>query len=262
MAFSRTHRAALLAALCALFAGTSAPAFAGSGGSTAPTEGSTPAGYVPANTSAGGGNGTQASSGAGSIAGSSGGIVGSKLRFRGTATGAADGDPVTVQAQGPDGAWTEIASTTTDASGAWRAGWKANRSGSLVVRAVTGANPGGGTTGAAAQAEQSPTMTVIVYQSTLASVYGVGDAGQIGNRTACGQILRASTLGVANKTLPCGTKVAFYYRGKTITVPVIDRGPYRKGYSWDLTTATADRLGFEGIGTVGSLIVSKPNAKR
>jgi rare lipoprotein A (peptidoglycan hydrolase) len=73
-------------------------------------------------------------------------------------------------------------------------------------------------------------------------------------------MLKETTLGVAHKTLPCGTKVTLFYAGKTITVPVIDRGPYRKGYSWDLTTETANRLGFEGIGTVGSLIAGKPAA--
>ena len=93
-------------------------------------------------------------------------------------------------------------------------------------------------------------MKVVVYQSTLASVYGVGDDGQIGTRTACGQMLKETTLGVANKTLPCGTMVKLRYNGRAITVPVIDRGPYVAGREYDLTEATKERLGFPGVGDV------------
>jgi peptidoglycan hydrolase-like protein with peptidoglycan-binding domain len=67
--------------------------------------------------------------------------------------------------------------------------------------------------------------------------------GLYGNRTACGTRLRASTLGVAHKRLPCGTPVTFYRAGRFVTVPVIDRGPFRSGVSWDLTAATARKLG-------------------
>ena len=58
------------------------------------------------------------------------------------------------------------------------------------------------------------------------------------------------TLGVANKTLPCGTRVKLRYHGHTVTVPVIDRGPYVAGRDFDLTEATRDRLHFPGVGTV------------
>ena len=95
-------------------------------------------------------------------------------------------------------------------------------------------------------------MTLRVYKSTLASTF-------FDRVTACGRNLRRSTLGVAHKSLPCGTKVAFYYRGRTITVPVVDRGPYRRGYSWDLTEAAAAKLRFSGLGRVGSLVVSRPS---
>jgi hypothetical protein len=74
----------------------------------------------------------------------------------------------------------------------------------------------------------------------LATWYG---PGLYGNRTACGQTLRRSTLGVAHKTLPCGTPVTFYHRGRFVTVSVIDRGPFRRGVEWDLTSAAAKALG-------------------
>lgn len=86
-----------------------------------------------------------------------------------------------------------------------------------------------------------------VYDPDQATWYG---PGFYGNRTACGATLHEDTLGVANRTLPCGTKVSILYQGRTITVPVIDRGPYTSA-EWDLTTATARRLRFEGANTIG-----------
>ena len=59
--------------------------------------------------------------------------------------------------------------------------------------------------------------------------------GFYGKRTACGYALTKTLLGVAHKTLPCGTKVTFSWKGRTITVPVVDRGPYVSGRQWDLT---------------------------
>jgi rare lipoprotein A len=86
-----------------------------------------------------------------------------------------------------------------------------------------------------------------VYRHALASWYG---PGFIGNRTGCGGTLRAGSLGVAHKTLPCGTKVTLRHRGRVARVPVIDRGPYVGGREYDLTAATAHRLGFVGHGPI------------
>jgi rare lipoprotein A (peptidoglycan hydrolase) len=76
--------------------------------------------------------------------------------------------------------------------------------------------------------------------------------GFYGNQTACGETLTHDTLGVAHKTLPCGTPVTFYHGGRFLTVKVIDRGPFDGQYSWDLTEAAAKRLGFEHSGWVRS----------
>jgi rare lipoprotein A len=67
--------------------------------------------------------------------------------------------------------------------------------------------------------------------------------GFYGNRTACGQTYSRTILGVAHRTLPCGTRITFRYKGATITVPVIDRGPYVSGRNWDLSRATCSALG-------------------
>jgi rare lipoprotein A len=88
-----------------------------------------------------------------------------------------------------------------------------------------------------------PTGKVSVLHPALASWYDDG-----GN-TACGF---HSGLGVANRTLPCGTKVTFHYGGRTVNAVVDDRGPYAGGREWDLNQNTASALGFAGVGTVWS----------
>ena len=74
--------------------------------------------------------------------------------------------------------------------------------------------------------------------------------GLYGRRTGCGGTLDAGQLGVAHKTLPCGTMVTFKRGNRSVRVPVIDRGPYVGGREYDLTAATAQRLGFEGHGAI------------
>jgi len=80
-----------------------------------------------------------------------------------------------------------------------------------------------------------------------ASWYG---PGLWGRKTACGATLRPATLGVAHKSLPCGTTVKFVYHGHALVTRVIDRGPYVKGRAFDLTQAASEALGFEGVGRV------------
>jgi rare lipoprotein A (peptidoglycan hydrolase) len=69
---------------------------------------------------------------------------------------------------------------------------------------------------------------------------------------ACGGSLTSSTMGVANKTLPCGTLVTLRYDGHSVRVPVVDRGPYVAGREFDLTEATKQALGFGDTGEVWS----------
>src|SRR4051794_17013545 len=86
-----------------------------------------------------------------------------------------------------------------------------------------------------------------VYRRALASWYG---PGLFGNKLGCGGTLTTGSLGVANKSLPCGTKVTFRHNGRVLRVPVIDRGPYVGGREYDLTAATARKLGFSGHGPI------------
>lgn len=69
--------------------------------------------------------------------------------------------------------------------------------------------------------------------------------GFYGHRTACGVTLTTTTLGVAHRTLPCGTRVTLRNpaNGSTATVLVIDRGPYVTGRTWDMTGGLCTYLG-------------------
>jgi rare lipoprotein A len=112
-----------------------------------------------------------------------------------------------------------------------------------VVALPAAASTGTSNGGTSATPEQDPSTQqarTADYRPVTATWYG---PGLFGNRLACGGRLTHRTLGVAHKRLPCGTKVALRYRGRTIVVPVVDRGPYARGVSYDLTQATARRLG-------------------
>jgi rare lipoprotein A (peptidoglycan hydrolase) len=104
--------------------------------------------------------------------------------------------------------------------------------------------PGGTAPPAAPTAQPSSSPSWTVFKS--ATWYGPGFWGK---STACGTVLTPTTIGVAHKKLPCGTTVTFSYAGRSVTATVIDRGPYRKGYAWDLTKKTAKRVGFLAVGS-------------
>lgn len=104
----------------------------------------------------------------------------------------------------------------------------------------------------AARATYAPTMDrhIVTTKSSnlgpqLATWYG---PGFYGNGTACGQRLTRSTWGIAHRTLPCGTLVTVSLGKRSVTVPVIDRGPY-SGATVDLTSRTKSFLRF-GSGRV------------
>jgi hypothetical protein len=67
--------------------------------------------------------------------------------------------------------------------------------------------------------------------------------GFYGNRTACGQRYTRTIIGVAHRTLPCGTLIQFRWHGMTAVAPVIDRGPYASSaYVFDWSAALACRV--------------------
>jgi rare lipoprotein A len=130
--------------------------------------------------------------------------------------------------------------TRTDRSGKFKVHWKADKTGSYKAKVKAK-----GDKVAAGNGDKAGRTTV--YRPAVASYYG---PGFYGNRTACGQTLTTSTVGVAHKTMPCGTKLTLRYGSRTVKVEVIDRGPYVAGREFDLTTATKQKLGFGSTGTV------------
>ena len=144
---------------------------------------------------------------------------------------------VKVVFRGPGGG---VHGVTTKANGTFAVRWSPNQIGSYAVRAY-------GVHDRRSTGSKSPARKLTTYRLAGASYYG---PGLYGNGVACGGTLMPGTMGVANKTLPCGTMVKLRYHGRTVTVPVIDRGPYVAGRDYDLTTAVKEKLGFPGVGTV------------
>ena len=140
------------------------------------------------------------------------------------------------------GRWHTVARARTRLAGRFRAAWRPSAAGDIALRVRFRGD-------ASNTATRLSLPAVKVYRAAPASYYG---PGLYGNRTACGQTLRPGLLGVANKSLPCGTRVTFRHRGRSVTVPVIDRGPFVGNRVWDLTAATRNALRFPSTGTVRS----------
>jgi rare lipoprotein A (peptidoglycan hydrolase) len=115
------------------------------------------------------------------------------------------------------------------------------------------ADAGGSSGGAAAPTGSSP-ATTSVRPTGIATWFG---PGLYGKQTACGQMLTPGVIGVANRTLPCGTLVDVTYKGNSLTVPVLDRGPYSHGANWDLTAGAAEALGITETVRIGTHVVGK-----
>ena len=114
----------------------------------------------------------------------------------------------------------------------------------------------GGTSGGSAAPAAAPgtTPATSIHTTGIATWFGPGFYGK---QTACGQTLTPGVVGIANRTLPCGTLVKVTYKGHSLTVPVLDRGPYSHGADWDLTAGAAEALGVTETVRVGTHIVGK-----
>jgi rare lipoprotein A len=148
------------------------------------------------------------------------------------------GQLVELQGLGRHG-WRTLAQTHTGPRGRFRIRYAPRRLGSRMVRLRF---RGDGT----ALASRRRLGRLNVYRVVEVSWYGGGGS------LACGGTLTSATLGVANRTLPCGTLVTLRYDGRTVRVPVVDRGPFVEGREFDLTEATKQALGFAGVAPVWS----------
>lgn len=179
-------------------------------------------------------------------------LLGGPVSVSGTVAGTRPGDAVAVQQVDATGSWATVATAVVGADGSYSASWTPAHSGKTTVRAVPAS--GTATTAtrvAAASADGSVEgRALTLYRRARVTWYGPGFYGR---KTACGKRMSTKLLGVANKSLPCGTLVELYNEGNVVTVPVVDRGPFRKGTSYDLTSATAKALGVSATATIGAV---------
>ena len=175
-------------------------------------------------------------------------IVGSKLADKISKRSAVVGDRVVISGVVRPGGTRPVKvsvggktiHTHSDKHGRYSVAWHAPSTGTRSVRISADGNLRG--TSVSRKAGK-----ITVFRPAVASWYG---PGFYGNRTACGQTLTPGMLGVANKTMPCGTHLTLRYNGNQVQVTVIDRGPYVAGREFDLTEATKNALGFGSTGTV------------
>jgi hypothetical protein len=162
-------------------------------------------------------------------------LAGQPIQVRGRLLPAVGGRTVRLQA-GSGGHWRTLASARTGPRGGFKSTYTPGSTGQQQLRVRF---PGDGlNSGASMHVGQ-----LTVYRQSVASWYDDGGS------TACGF---HATYGVANRTLPCGTKVTFRYNGRSVTATVDDRGPFVGGRDWDLNQNTAATLGFGGVDTVWS----------
>ena len=220
-----TRIATSLAALAAVLPAT-ALAQAPSGGAEAPAGGPSPFAL------SGGGNA----------------LLGKNVRFRGAVEHRLAGRPVVIESLDPSTqAWTKQARTRVGPDGTFIARWRARRIGQFRLRALVG--------GEAQSSSASPELPLTVFRPAIATWYG---PGFYGNRTACGIELTEELVGIAHRSLPCGTNVAVRYGSRTLVVPVVDRGPFNGEAKWDLTAAAAQQLGFTHTDRIGAIRLAAP----
>jgi hypothetical protein len=160
-------------------------------------------------------------------------VSGRRALVAGQVAGAGAGSAVALERRAGAG-WRTIDRDTTAADGGFAFRFRPNEPGSATVRVHAGT-------------ARERVGRLNVYRRAQVSWYG---PGLYGAHLGCGGTLTPGTLGVANKTLPCGTKVTLRHRGRTVRVPVVDRGPYAGGREFDLTAATKNRLRFAGAGSI------------
>jgi rare lipoprotein A len=238
-----------------------APSWAASGGASLGSGGGSTSGSPGSGSSTPGTSNPSVKSGNITVTATQGGItltskasalLRKQLQLQGQAPHSAAGSTIEIERLGRETnwTWTPTVSAVVRPDGTFATTWHTNHIGPFSMRAEIA--PAGSHL-ASESAVSAPTVTITVYRPSIATQYGPGFYGR---STACGIKLRRNTIGLANRTLKCGTPVAIYYRGRTMVVPVIDRGPYANGADWDLTEATGKALGIAGTATIGA--VSEP----
>jgi rare lipoprotein A len=160
-------------------------------------------------------------------------LAGAQVAVSGALAPGRAGRAIAVQARAGH-RWRTVANGHTRRSGGFAVHFRPRHAGDQALRVVfRGDRLNGRASGGAGMLDQ--------FEPTVASWY------EDGGSTACGF---HAGYGVANRTLPCGTKVRFRHAGHSVTATVDDRGPYVYGRTFDLNQTTAAALHFAGVGTV------------
>jgi peptidoglycan lytic transglycosylase len=176
-------------------------------------------------------------------------MYGRVVHFRGFADPLYVGRAIRVERYDARAGWTVVARARIRPSTRFLARWRTDHIGHFWVRTVV---TGRKRTATAAQSLAWPLAQVTVYRPVIATWYGPGFYGR---RTACGRRLTPATMGIAHPKLPCGTLVDVVYRGRSATIPVVDRGPFANHASFDLTAAAAAALGIRSTARIGAVSV-------
>jgi hypothetical protein len=99
----------------------------------------------------------------------------------------------------------------------------------------------------AASVSRLPQPAVSELSGWYAARAGVRTRPLARGASGCGTLLDPKTLGVDHPVLPCGAKLFVAYDGKTVLTTVVDRGPLRPGYQFELTPALAELVGLTGV---------------
>ncbi|MCA1689411.1 MAG: septal ring lytic transglycosylase RlpA family protein [Actinobacteria bacterium] len=169
-----------------------------------------------------------------------GAMLGTVELVRGRLTRAEAGRPVVLAILEAGRGWVNLGAARADAVGGFVVAWRPRHPGRFLLRASA---PG---------TSVRPIAPVEVYLPVVATWFG---PGSYGSRTACGEILTPDLVGVAHRSLPCGTMVDIVYGNQALSVPVVDRGPFTSGVSYDLTAATAQALGVSETVHIGAVPV-------
>jgi hypothetical protein len=216
-----------------------------------PAAGAASSGGTTGNSGGGATYSNTTSAGEISLTVASGAWLGRATRIRGRSAHLAGRNVAIERRRTRRSGWVPVASVRVGDDGRFATSWTPRSVGRHQLRALPATASSAGTSddGTASRVER-----VTVYETVTTTWYG---PGFYGNRTACGQRLITETLGVAHRSLPCGAEVALRANGRSIVVPVIDRGPYADGVTYDLTRATAEYLGVMHTARIGAAVLSR-----
>jgi hypothetical protein len=166
-------------------------------------------------------------------------LAGRRALVKGIVRPGVAGQPIALQRRAGHG-WTTVARGATGATGAFTLRFRPRRAISARLRLRAAATP-------QLAPGRDPVGRLNVFRAAYASWYG---PGLFGHSLSCGGTLTPATLGVANRSLPCGTRVTLRHGDHIVRVRVVDRGPFVGGREFDLTWATKERLHFGGVGRI------------